>query len=120
MLVVHFKLSDSFFAIDSLIFVLVAVFDFGIDILVVRFKFLVSSLQSIDSPGGIISQVLEVASHVFLLHSLSLELSFQLNELGDSLIIVKLVSFQLLNVGLQSVVDFHLDELFQRLMLFHF
>lgn len=35
MLIVHLKLSDPFFAVDSLIFVLVAVFDFGIDILVV-------------------------------------------------------------------------------------
>ena len=120
MLVFDFKLSDLFFAIHGLIFVLVAVLDLRSDILVVRFKLLVSPLKSIDSPGRVISEVLEMASHVFLLHSLSLELSFQLNELGNCLVVVKLILFQVLDVGLQSIVHFDLNELFERLILLHF
>ena len=111
MLVFNFKLSDLFLAIHSLIFVLVAVFDLGIDILVVRFKFLVSPLKSIDSLGRIISEVLEMASHVFLFHSLSLELSFQLNKLGNCLVIVKLILYTSFGEVLElTIIDSMVDN----------
>lgn len=78
---------------------------------------MVPSLNLVNLPSCIISRLLELLLVRFFFSLFTVDLSSELDELGDGLLVLILVLLEVPEVGLQGLVDLNLNKLFQALVL---
>lgn len=103
-----------------LLFCSFATFELGGEVAVILFKFLISSFERINSSSAIVPYFSQLFWKSLFLVSLSIYEWFKMDELGGLFLGLELILFQISKIGLQSFVNFHLNELFQTLILLKF